>query len=78
MTSDNEGKEVVDVMHPGDSRVLHEQRLREQPRRWPLGERSAAATARPRPGRSVRRAVGRAVVRIGEAIEAEPRQPVAS
>jgi hypothetical protein len=66
-------------MHPVDSRVLHEQRLRQQPRRWPLGERSAVATtARSRSGRSVRRTVGRAVVRIGLAIEAEPRQPVAT
>jgi hypothetical protein len=31
MTRQTDRKEVVDVMHPSDSRVLHEQRLREQP-----------------------------------------------
>ena len=63
-------------MHPEIARVLHEQRLRDGRRYWPVSDR-LAAPARAR-GRTLRRAVGRTIVRIGPAIEAEPRQPVAS
>jgi hypothetical protein len=67
-------------MHPEIARQLHEQRLRDQQRRRPVIDRMAAGTGRPAPrrGHAVRRAIGRTLVRIGTAIEAEPRQPVAS
>jgi hypothetical protein len=67
-------------MHPEIAWRLHEQRLRDQRRRRPVIDRTAAGsrTRRSRSNRSVRRAVGRTIVRIGMAIEAEPRQPVAS
>ena len=68
-------------MHPEIAWRLHEQRLRDQQRRSrPVADRTAAEsrTTRARSSRSVRRAVGRTIVRIGTAIEAEPRRPVAS
>ncbi len=67
-------------MNPEIARQLHEQRLRDQQRRRPVIDRMAAGPSRPAPrrGHSVRRAIGRTLVRIGTAIEAEPRQPVAS
>jgi len=67
-------------MHPEIARQLHEQRLRDQQRRRPVIDRMAAGPTGPAAGRgrSVRRAIGRTLVRIGTAIEAEPRQPVAS
>jgi hypothetical protein len=68
------------VIHPDIARHLHEQRLRDGRRHWPVGDRlaSSPAPSRRRPGRALRRALGRTIVRIGTAIEAEPRQPVAS
>jgi hypothetical protein len=67
------------MLHHIDVRTLHEQRLRDgraglQARAW-----RAAQPDTPR-GRasSLRRRIGRSVVRIGLAIEAEPRRPVAS
>ena len=66
-------------MHPEIARQLHEQRLRDQQRRRPVIDRMAVGPTRPAPRRhAVRRAIGRTLVRIGTAIEAEPRQPVAS
>ena len=67
-------------MHPEIARQLHEQRLRDQQRRRPVIDRMAAGPSRPaaRRGHSLRRAIGRTLVRIGTAIDAEPRQPVAS
>ena len=67
-------------MHPEIARHLHEQRLRDVRRHWPVIDRLAAAPAVGRQGRrrALRRALGRTIVRIGTAIEAEPRQPVAS
>ena len=67
-------------MHPEIARQLHEQRLRDQQRRRPVIDRMAAGPTGPAAsrGRSVRRAIGRTLIRIGTAIEAEPRQPVAS
>jgi hypothetical protein len=66
-------------MHPEIARLLHEQRLRDQQRRRPVIDRMAAGPSRPALRRhSVRRAIGRTLVRIGTAIEPEPRQPVAS
>jgi hypothetical protein len=67
-------------MHPDIARHLHEQRLRDHERRRPVRDRMAAdpTGSRSRRGRSLRRAIGRTFVRIGTAIEAEPRQPVAS
>ena len=67
-------------MHPDIAWRLHQQRLQDQHRRHPVVDRMAVdpRTRRARSSRSVRRAVGRTIVRIGMAIEAEPRQPVAS
>jgi len=67
-------------MHPEIARQLHEQRLREVRRHWPVIDRLAATQATSQRGRrrALRRALGRTIVRIGTAIEAEPRQPVAS
>jgi hypothetical protein len=67
-------------MHPDIAGQLHEQRLRDGRRHWPVGDHPATSPApgRRRPGRALRRALGRTIVRIGMAIEAEPRQPVAS
>jgi hypothetical protein len=65
-------------MHNTDlARSLHEQRLRESRMRRG-GSRMVAAARGHRPRRSLRRSLGRTVVRIGLAIEAEPRQPIAS
>lgn len=68
------------MMHPDIAWRLHEQRLRDQRRRHPVVDRMTVGprTRRARSSRSLRRAVGRTIVRIGTAIEAEPRQPVAS
>jgi len=67
-------------MHPDISGHLHEQRLRDGRRDWPVGDHLASwpAPGRRRPGRALRRALGRTIVRIGTAIKAEPRQPAAS
>jgi hypothetical protein len=66
-------------MHPEIARHLHEQRLRDGRRQWPVPDQLAHPSAAPRRrGRALRRVVGRTIVRIGTAIEAEPRQPVAS
>jgi hypothetical protein len=59
------------------ARSLHEQLLRESRLRQDDG-RSVAEARGLRPRRSLRRTLGRTVVRIGLAIEAEPRQPIAS
>jgi hypothetical protein len=66
-------------MHPEIARHLHEQRLRDGRRCWPVPDQltSRPSLASRRRGR-LRRALGRTIVRIGLAIEAEPRQPVAS
>jgi hypothetical protein len=68
------------VIHPEIARQLHEQRLRDQQRRRPVIDRMAGGPTghAPHRGHAVRRAIGRTLVRIGTAIEAEPRQPVAS
>ena len=68
------------MMHPEFSRQLHEERLRDLERHWRSHGVGAAGSWPPgsRPGRSLRRVVGRTIVRIGTAIEAEPRQPAAS
>ena len=68
------------MMHPEISRQLHEERLRDLERHWRFRGVGAAGARQPgsRPGRSLRRVVGRTIVRIGTAIEAEPRQPAAT
>jgi hypothetical protein len=68
------------MLHPDVARHLHEQRLREVRRHWPVIDRLAATQATSQHGRrrTLRRVLGRTIVRIGTAIEAEPRQPVAS
>lgn len=58
-------------------RSLHEQRLRESRMRQDA-VRMVVDARGARPRRSLRRSLGRTVVRIGLAIEAEPRQPIAS
>jgi hypothetical protein len=67
-------------MDPDIARQLHEQRLRDVQRHWPTVDQLAATRAAAPRGRrrALRRALGRTIVRIGTAIEAEPRQPVAS
>ena len=65
------------MQHPDLSRSLHEQRLREARRRSNDARQVVDARDRAR-RRSLRRSLGRTVVRIGLAIEAEPRQPIAS
>ncbi len=68
------------MMHPEISRLLHEERLCDIERHWRFADgRAARPPGRgPRHGRRLRRAVGRTIVRIGTAIEAEPRQAAAS
>jgi hypothetical protein len=66
------------MLHPDHSRTLHAQRLREAQVRGLGGRQALEARPQSLRGRSLRRAVGRTVVRIGQAIEAEPRRPVAS
>jgi len=65
------------MQYPEQSRSLHQQRLREARRRGRDARRALDARGLKR-RRSLRRTVGRTVVRIGLAIEAEPRQPIAS
>ena len=65
------------MQHPDLSRSRHEQRLREA-RRHSVWAHQARDTRSRTSRRSLRRVVGRTVVRIGLAIEAEPRQPIAS
>jgi hypothetical protein len=66
-------------MDPEIARHLHEQRLRDGRHRWPVPDQLTTRSSRAsrRRGR-LRRTVGRTIVRIGLAIEAEPRQPFAS
>jgi hypothetical protein len=68
------------MMHPQISRQLHEERLRDLERHRRFRGVGAAGSRQTgsRPGRSLRRVVGRTILRIGTAIEAEPRQPAAS
>jgi hypothetical protein len=65
------------MQHPDLGRSLHAHRMREARRRDIDARRALEARGR-RPRRSLRQAVGRTVVRIGRAIEADPRQPIAS
>jgi hypothetical protein len=68
------------MTNPSVARAHHAERARDIERQ--LRTRSLAAAAgqgsHPRARRSLRRTVGRSIVRIGQAIAAEPRQPVAS
>jgi len=64
------------MQHPALTLSLHEQRLCEARRRSRDARRVVDARGRV-PRRSLRRAVGRTVVRIGLAIELEPHQPIA-
>lgn len=69
------------MIDPLAARELHRARARDIGRRARYGTtrdflRQQAPNQRSR--RSIRRSVGRAVVRVGQAIAAEPRQPVAS
>jgi hypothetical protein len=67
------------MTHPSIVRALHAERARDVERRSrSLRLAAATAGARPRARRSIRRTVGRSLVRIGQAIAADPRQPVAS
>jgi hypothetical protein len=67
-------------MHPQMAHALHEARVRDMRRRGPATDRIAGRPRglRPRIDRRLRRTVGRTFIRIGQAIAAEPRQPVAS
>ena len=62
-------------------RSIHDDRIRDMQRRMIAAQRRADARAfmQPRHGqRSIRRSIGRSIVRIGEAIAAEQGQPVTS
>jgi hypothetical protein len=67
-------------MHPQMAHALHEARVHDMRRRRPVADRIAGRPRGPRPrfDRRLRRTVGRVFIRIGQAIAAEPRQPVAS
>jgi hypothetical protein len=76
------GKEVAEVFDNQVHRSIHNDRIREIRSRSVQAQRRNEARAfhaaqRPAP-RSVRRSIGRSIVRMGEAIAAERGQPVAS
>jgi hypothetical protein len=78
---DPQRKEVADVFQQEIHRSIHEDRIREMRARSVEAQRRNEARAfhavqRPEP-RSVRRSIGRSIVRVGEAIAASG-QPVAS
>jgi hypothetical protein len=78
---ENIRKEVADVFQQHIHRSIHEDRVREMRARSVEAQRRNEARAfhaaqRPEP-RSVRRSIGRSIVRVGEAIAASG-QPVAS
>lgn len=64
------------------SRYVHDDRTREMRARFVDAQRREAARARRiaigRPSRSIRRSIGRSIVRVGQAIAADSGQPVAS
>jgi hypothetical protein len=77
-----QGKEVADVFENQVHRSIHNDRIREMRERSVQAQRRSDARAfhaaqRPAP-RSVRRSIGRSIVRMGEAIAADRGQPVAS
>jgi hypothetical protein len=74
---------VADVFqHEQISRSVHNDRIREMHRHFIEAQRRDEARARiaaQRPeSRSIRRSIGRSIVRMGEAIAAERTQPAAS
>jgi hypothetical protein len=63
------------------ARSIHEERVRDIQRRTAAAHRrdEARAFTQPRHGqRSIRRSIGRSIIRFGEAIAAEAGQPVAT
>jgi hypothetical protein len=76
------GKEVAEVFQHNVHRSIHDDRIREIRSRSVQARRRDDARAfhaaqRPAP-RSVRRSIGRSIVRFGEAIAADRARPVAS
>jgi hypothetical protein len=76
------GKEVADVFQHNVHRSIHDDRIREMRSRSVQARRRDEARAfhavqRPAP-RSVRRSIGRSIVRFGEAIAADRARPAAS
>ena len=63
------------------ARSIHDERIREQQRRIASAHRRDEARAfnQPRHGqRSIRRSIGRSIIRFGEVIAADAGQPVAT
>jgi hypothetical protein len=78
---DSNGKEVADMFKQPYAQSFHDDRIRESEARFADAQRREAARAfamARRESRSIRRAIGRSIVRVGEAIAEDNGQPVAS
>jgi len=78
---DSNGKEVADMFKQPFAQSFHDDRIRESQARFSDAQRGEAARAfamARRESRSIRRTIGRSIVRVGEAIAEDNGQSVAS
>jgi hypothetical protein len=74
-------KEVAELFQWNVARSIHDERVRDMQRHVIEAQRrdDARAFMQPRHGqRSVRRSIGRSIIRVGEAIASEAGQPMAT